>query len=160
VAPQPSPRQTLSYLQHLFDAHGIRPKKKFGQNFLIDLNLLDVIVRTAELTGDDLVVEIGTGTGSLTARLADHAGAVLSVEVDRDFHTLAAQMLAGRENLVMLHADILQNKNRLNPIVLSTLENLRRVRGCTRLKLVANLPYAVATPVIANFLISRHSFER
>ena len=65
-----SPRQTLTYLRNLFEAHGIRPKKKLGQSFLIDLNLLDLIVRTAELTPDDLVIEVGAGTGSLTTRLA------------------------------------------------------------------------------------------
>ena len=69
--PIPSPRQTLSYLRSLFEAHGLQAKSKLGQNFLIDLNLLDLIVRTAELDKSDAVLEVGTGTGSLTARLAD-----------------------------------------------------------------------------------------
>ncbi len=66
----PSPRQTLSYLRGLFEAHGLEAKSKLGQNFLIDLNLLDLIVRTAELGQADAVLEVGTGTGSLTAQLA------------------------------------------------------------------------------------------
>src|SRR5262249_3403271 len=69
-APPRSPRQTLSYLRGLFEERGIKPKNKLGQNFLIDLNLIDLLLRTAELTRDDLALEVGSGTGSLTARLA------------------------------------------------------------------------------------------
>ena len=64
--PAPSPRQTLSYLRTLLVERGIQPKNKLGQNFLIDLNLLDLLLRTAELTHDDLALEVGSGTGSLT----------------------------------------------------------------------------------------------
>src|SRR5438270_3607047 len=81
----PGGRQTLSYLRNLFDERGIRPKNKLGQNFLIDLNLLELLLRNAELTRDDLVLEVGSGTGNLTARLAEQAGAVVSVELDPHF---------------------------------------------------------------------------
>src|SRR5436305_2495789 len=84
---QPPSRQTLSYLRNLFEARGIRPKNKLGQNFLIDLNLLNVLLRAAELSREDLVIEVGTGTGSLTGRLAELAGAVLGVEIDLAFYT-------------------------------------------------------------------------
>src|SRR5687768_16060379 len=87
--PAISPRQTLTYLCQLFAAHGIRPKTKLGQNFLIDLNVVDLVVRSAELSPEDLVIEVGTGTGGLTARLVEAAGAVLSVEIDPAFHQLA-----------------------------------------------------------------------
>src|SRR5262245_39689370 len=97
----PSPRQTLSYLRNLLAAHGIRPKNKLGQNFLIDLNLLDVILRAAELTREDLAVEVGTGTGSLTARLAAEAGAVLSVEIDPAFYQLARETVRESERVVL-----------------------------------------------------------
>jgi 16S rRNA (adenine1518-N6/adenine1519-N6)-dimethyltransferase len=153
-------RQTLTFLRNLFEERGLHPKNKLGQNFLIDLNLLEVLVGGAELTAADLAVEIGTGTGSLTARLAQVAGAALSVEIDPAFFALAQETLGTRDNVRLIQADILKNKNRLNPDVLQTLEELRQERGCTRLKLVANLPYAVATPVIANFLISELAFER
>src|SRR5262249_19599118 len=156
----PAQRQTLSYLRNLFEQRGIRPKNKLGQNFLIDLNLIDLLLRTAELTRDDLALEIGSGTGSLTARLAEHAGAVLSVEIDTAFAALAAEAVAGRENVTLLHADVLKNKNELNPEVLAKLEEVRQRFGCTRLKLVANLPYAVATPVIGNFLLLDLAVER
>ncbi|MCI0455941.1 MAG: 16S rRNA (adenine(1518)-N(6)/adenine(1519)-N(6))-dimethyltransferase RsmA [Gemmataceae bacterium] len=160
LSKRPAPRQTLSYLRNLFDERGIRPKNKLGQNFLIDLNLIDLLVRSAELTQEDLAVEIGSGTGSLTAKLVAHAGAVLSVEIDTAFHTLVSEGLRERANLVLLHADVLAGKNHLNPDVLQALSDLQARSGCTRLKLVANLPYAVATPVIANFLLTQLPFER
>jgi 16S rRNA (adenine1518-N6/adenine1519-N6)-dimethyltransferase len=154
------PRQTLSYLRDLFDQRGIKPRNKLGQNFLIDLNLIDLLVRAAELTPDDLAVEVGSGTGSLTARLLGHAGAVLSVEIDAAFHTLVQEGLGGRPNLVLFRGDVLANKNHLNPEVLRELNGLRERSGCPRLKLVANLPYAVAIPVISNFLLTDLPFER
>jgi 16S rRNA (adenine1518-N6/adenine1519-N6)-dimethyltransferase len=155
-----STRQTLSYLRTLFEERGIQPKNKLGQNFLIDLNLLDLLLRTAELTAEDLALEIGTGTGSLTVRLAEQAGAVLGVEIDSDFHALTEEAVAGRPNVTLLHADVLRTKNELNPRVLATVDEVRQRSGCVRLKLVANLPYAVATPVIGNFLLTDLSFER
>src|ERR1700736_1164502 len=107
------PRQTASYLRNLLEERGIRPKNKLGQNFLIDLNLIDLLVRRAELTPDDLAIEIGSGTGGLTTRLAQQAGAVLSVELDLAFFTLTSEVVAGRDNVTLVQADILKNKNEL-----------------------------------------------
>ena len=154
------PRQTLSFLQQLFRERGIQPKNKLGQNFLIDLNLLDLLVRTAEVTRDDLAIEIGSGTGSLTARLVEHAGAVLSVEIDPAFHSLVTELIGQRDNVVLLHTDVLKNKNHLHASVVEAIAALRERTGCGRLKLVSNLPYVVATPVITNFLLSDLPFER
>jgi 16S rRNA (adenine1518-N6/adenine1519-N6)-dimethyltransferase len=156
--PVPPPRQTLSYLRSLLAGRGLRPKNKLGQSFLIDLNLLDLIVRAAELDREDLIIEVGTGTGGLTARLADQAGSVLSVEIDPGFHELANRVLRDRTNVFLMRADILHGKNELNAEVLARLTELRA--SATRLKLVANFPYAVATPVISNFLLSDFTFER
>jgi 16S rRNA (adenine1518-N6/adenine1519-N6)-dimethyltransferase len=159
--PPTSPRQTLSYLRDLLERRGIRPKNKLGQNFLIDLNLLDLLLRRAELGPDDLAVEVGSGTGSLTARLAERAGAVLSVEIDTVFHTMVQEVVAGRgDNVVLLHGDVLKNKNELNPEVLQAVAELKQRAGCTRVKLVANLPYAVAVPVLCNFLLRDDPPER
>jgi 16S rRNA (adenine1518-N6/adenine1519-N6)-dimethyltransferase len=155
-----SPRQTQSYLRGLFEANRLRPKSKLGQNFLIDLNLLDLIVRSAELSRADLVLEVGAGTGGLTTRLAEQAGAVLSVEIDRDFHTLASEAVDGVAHVRLLRADVLENKNRLNPDLLAALDELRQRYQPQRIKLVANLPYAVATPVISNLLLSGVALER
>jgi 16S rRNA (adenine1518-N6/adenine1519-N6)-dimethyltransferase len=157
---EPAPRQTLSYVKSLLDARGLRPKNKLGQNFLIDLNLLDLIVRTAELDRQDLAFEIGTGTGSLTTRLAEHAGAVLSVELDPFIHELAKELVGPRPNVRLLHADALRNKNDLNPDVLAILAEMRQAFHCERVKLVANLPYAVAAPVVSNLLLSDVPVER
>jgi 16S rRNA (adenine1518-N6/adenine1519-N6)-dimethyltransferase len=147
-------------LQKLFRQRGIQPKSKLGQNFLIDLNLIELLVRTADLGPSDLAFEIGSGTGSLTARLIEHAGAVLSVEVDSAFHAMVSEMLGEHANVVLLHADVLRNKNHLNPRVVETLATLKSQAGTPVLKLVSNLPYAVATPVISNLLLSDLPFER
>jgi 16S rRNA (adenine1518-N6/adenine1519-N6)-dimethyltransferase len=157
---EPAPRQTLSYLKALLAGRGILPRNKLGQNFLIDLNLIDLIVRTADLSGNDLALEIGTGTGNLTARLAEQAGAVVSVEVDATIHEMARELLGERPNVRLLHADALRNKNDLNPRVFEAVAEMRQRFGTTRLKLVANLPYAVATPVISNLLLSNEAVER
>src|SRR5438132_1933592 len=119
-------RQTLSYLRNLFRERGIHPKSKLGQNFLIDLNLLDLIVRTAELGPQDVVLEVGCGTGSLTARLCDAARAVVGVEIDPDFVALVREASATRHNLTLLNVDILKNKNELNPGVLNVLRSFSR----------------------------------
>src|SRR6185312_12665307 len=102
AAPVPSPRQTLSYLHRLFEAYGLEAKSKLGQNFLIDLNLVDLVVRTAELDRSDAVLEVGTGTGSLTSRLADVAGAVVTVEIDRSLQPVAKEVVGERRNIVFV----------------------------------------------------------
>jgi 16S rRNA (adenine1518-N6/adenine1519-N6)-dimethyltransferase len=162
TTPSPaSARQTVSYLRNLFEERGLHPKSKLGQNFLIDLNLIEVLLRAADLSPDDLVLEVGSGTGSLTVRLVDLAGAVVSVEVDPAFAEMTDEAVTKRRDRVaLLHADVLKNKNELNPALLHAIEDLRaRLRTIT-VKLVANLPYAVATPVITNLLLSELSIER
>jgi 16S rRNA (adenine1518-N6/adenine1519-N6)-dimethyltransferase len=156
-----SSRQTLSYLRNLFEERGLRPKSKLGQNFLIDLNLLDVLLRAADLSPDDLVLEVGSGTGSLTVRLLEQAGAVVSVEVDSDFATMTDEAVrTNRERVALLHADVLKNKNELNPTMLRAITDLKARMRTVTIKLVANLPYAVATPVISNLLLSDVAVER
>lgn len=158
--PVPSPRQTLSYLRRLFEAHGLEAKSKLGQNFLIDLNLLDLIVRTAELDRRDAVLEVGTGTGSLTARLAEQAGVVVTVEIDRTFQPVARQVIGERPNVRFVYGDCLAGKNDLNPEMLAEWDRAAAAAGCSRRKLVANLPYVIATPLITNLLIARDDLER
>jgi 16S rRNA (adenine1518-N6/adenine1519-N6)-dimethyltransferase len=158
--PPAETRQTLSYLRNLFEERGIKPKNKLGQNFLIDLNLLDLLLRAAELTHEDLALEVGSGTGSLTVRLTEQAGAVVSVEVDPAFASLTAEAVADRPNVVLLHSDVLKNKNELSPAVLEAVRELGAKAGTKRTKLVANLPYAVAVPVISNLLLSDVAAER
>jgi 16S rRNA (adenine1518-N6/adenine1519-N6)-dimethyltransferase len=156
----PSPRQTLSYLRRLFASFGLEAKSKLGQNFLIDLNLVDLIVRTAELDRTDAVLEVGTGTGSLTARLADHAGVVCTVEIDRMLQPVAKQVVGPRDNVRFIFGDALAKKNELNPDMLKTWDEMAREYNCPRRKLVANLPYVIATPIISNLLIAGTNLER
>ncbi len=158
--PVPSPRQTLSYLRRLFESHGLQAKSKLGQNFLIDLNLLDLIVRTAELDTTDTVLEVGTGTGSLTARLAEQAGAVVTVEIDRSLQPVAKDVVGERPNVRFVFGDALARKSELNPDMLAAWDATATEKGCVRRKLVANLPYVIATPLINNLLVARADIER
>jgi len=160
LPPVPSPRQTLSYLMRLFEGYGLEAKSKLGQNFLVDLNLLDLIVRVAELDASDAVLEVGTGTGSLTAKLSDRAGAVVTVEIDRSLQPVAKEVVGERPNVKFVFGDCLAKKNELNPDMLTAWESFGTEKGCTRRKLVANLPYVIATPLITNLLITRTDVER
>jgi 16S rRNA (adenine1518-N6/adenine1519-N6)-dimethyltransferase len=154
------PRHTQRYLRELLEARGLRPNSKLGQCFLIDLNLVDLIVREAQLGPEDLVLEVGAGTGSLTLKLGEQAGAVLGAELDAGLFKLAQDFTQHLPNVKLLHADILASKNRLNPEVLRLLREGQVRGGFQRLKLVANLPYVVATPVIANLLLTDLPLER
>jgi 16S rRNA (adenine1518-N6/adenine1519-N6)-dimethyltransferase len=157
---QAEERQTHSYLRDLMQKRGLHPKNRLGQNFLIDLNLLDLIVRRAELTYDDLALEVGSGTGGLTARLVEVAGAVVSVEIDPAFASMVREVIPKNPRVALMRADVLKNKNELNPQLLKTMTDLQHLTGTTRIKLVANLPYAVATPVITNLLLTDLPIER
>ena len=143
-------RQTQSFLIRRFEQAGILPKTRHGQNFLIDLNLLDLLFESAQIDERDVVLEVGTGTGSLTAKLARAAAAVVSVELDPQMHQLASEELIDLDNVTLLRRDALKNKNRLNPDVLSAVRE--RLAPDRRLKLAANLPYNIATPIITNLL--------
>ncbi len=152
ISAEAANRQTLSFLLKRFEETGIRPHNKYGQNFLIDLNLLDVLLESAALTRDDVVLEIGTGTGSLTAQMAKRAGAVVTVEIDPPLYQLAGEELHNFDNVVMLQVDALKNKNNLNPVVLEAVAAQLAAAPGRRLKLAANLPYNIATPIISNLL--------
>jgi 16S rRNA (adenine1518-N6/adenine1519-N6)-dimethyltransferase len=148
----PSARQTVSYLTRRFQEAGIRPEVRHGQNFLIDLNLLDVLIETAQPDQNDVVLEVGTGMGSLTGMLAERAAHVITVEIDARLHQMAMEELESYDNITMLLQDALRNKNHLADNVLAEItKHVSAVPG-RRLKLVANLPYNVATPIISNLL--------
>ena len=146
--------QTISYLGRRFAETGIRLSARHGQHFLIDQNLLRLIVERADVDKRDVVLEVGTGTGSLAALIAPRAAAVVTVEIDEQLHQLAAEDLIGHENVVMLRADALKNKNNLNPQVIAAVEQQLAAVRSARLKLVSNLPFNVATPIVANLLLS------
>lgn len=145
-------RQTSTFLKQRMEEAGIRPVSKFGQNFLIDLNLVNMIADSAHLTEQDVALEVGTGTGSLTGLIAQKAGRVITVEIDQNLWQLAQEELAGFNNITFLQQDALRNKNNLNPILIDTIRQAMSEIEGARLKLVANLPYNIATPLISNLL--------
>lgn len=148
----PDTRQTQSFLIRRFEQVGITPKTRHGQNFLIDLNLLDLLFEAAQIGPQDVVLEVGTGTGSLTAKLARVAAAVVSVELDPQMHQLASEELIRFDNVLLLRRDALKNKNRLNPDLLAAVRERLAEAPDRRFKLAANLPYNIATPIISNLL--------
>jgi 16S rRNA (adenine1518-N6/adenine1519-N6)-dimethyltransferase len=147
-----SSNQTATFLRKRFEEAGIRIKSRHGQNFLIDLNLQRLLVDSADLGPDDVVLEVGTGTGALTALMAPRVAAIVTVEIDPQLYQLASEELFGLDNVIMLQQDALKNKNNMHPTVLQTLREQLAGGAGRRLKLVANLPYSVATPVISNLL--------
>lgn len=153
-------RQTRSYLMQLFERHGYHPRTNLGQNFLIDINIIEFVVRSAELTKDDVVLEIGAGTGGMTTFMAHEAGHVISVEIDRNMYQLASEATQNYKNVTLINADALKNKNNFNPVVLEEIQKQLAVNPRRRLKLVANLPYSVATPVISNLVATELPWVR
>lgn len=150
---KPSPdKQTLSFLQRRFQQAGIKPRSDLGQNFMIDLNLQRLLLETARIGPDDVVLEVGTGTGGLTMQMAPLAAAVVSVEVDRSLHQLAGEELFHFSNVTLLHTDVLKTKSRIEPAVLEAVQRQLLAAPQRRWKLVANLPFNVATPLISNLL--------
>ncbi len=147
-----SENQTLSFLLRRFREAGIQPHKKLGQNFLIDLNLQRLLLNSAMLGSNDVVLEVGTGTGSLTVLMAQRAAHVVTVELDSQLFQLAGEELFGTENVTMLRADVLKTKSRLNPEVVEECSKQLAAAPGRQLKLVANLPYNIATPLLSNLL--------
>jgi 16S rRNA (adenine1518-N6/adenine1519-N6)-dimethyltransferase len=152
MTPEPTTKQTLTFLLRRFREAGIRPRTDFGQNFLIDINLQHVLLDAAAVGPDDVVLEIGTGTGGLTMLLAPRAAAVVTVEVDRHLFQLAHEELYGLANVTMLQTDALAGKHQISPAVLEAVDAQLRAAPGRHFKLVANLPYNVATPVLSNLL--------
>src|SRR4051794_21452959 len=132
----PDRRQTQSYLRNLFTGRGIAPQHRYGQNFLVDLNLHALIVKTADVGPEDVVLEIGTGAGALTALLAARGAAVVAVEIDPALAALTAEAVAGLPNVRVVNADALAGKSTLNPDVLDHLRAGLAVAPQRRLKLV------------------------
>ncbi|MFO0950588.1 MAG: 16S rRNA (adenine(1518)-N(6)/adenine(1519)-N(6))-dimethyltransferase RsmA [Isosphaeraceae bacterium] len=146
-------RQTQSYLRTLFAQRGVAPQHRFGQNFLVDLNIHDVIVKAAEVGPDDVVLEVGPGAGAMTALMASTGAAVVAVDIDPAMVALAGEAVLGLPNVRVLNADALAGKHVLNPEVLDNVRAGLAVSPSRKFKLVSNLPYNVATPVITNLLV-------
>jgi len=141
--------QTKRQIQQLLVSAGVRPNKQLGQHFLIDLNLMRLLIDSAGITADDVVLEVGCGTGSLTEGLAERAGKVVSVELDRTLAQIAKRQLAKAPNVEIINADALETKNIISPAVTEALASAQADRS-GRILLVANLPYNIASPLMLN----------
>lgn len=141
-----SPQNTIAVLQK----YKFNFQKKFGQNFLIDTHVLDKIIYAADIREQDFVLEIGPGIGTMTQYLCEHARAVAAVEIDKNLIPILEDTLSAYENVEIIHQDILkmdigllvQEKNQGNPI-----------------KVVANLPYYITTPIIMGLFESHVSID-
>lgn len=121
-------------------------QKKFGQNFLIDGHVLDKIIAAAEVTKEDCVVEIGPGIGTLTQYLAEAARNVISIEIDKMLIPILQETLADYDNVTVINQDVLKTDLR---------ELVREHNEGRPVKVVANLPYYITTPIIMNLFESR-----
>jgi len=154
-----APRQTTAYLKRLFAQVGFTIDARRGQNFLVDLNLIDLLVRSAAIEPADVVLEVGSGTGVVTERVAAAAARVVTAEIDPRLAQLARDRLIERDNVVLVEGDALAGKHRFAPALLEALAAARAASPAGRLLLVANLPYCVATPVISNLLALPRPFD-
>jgi len=151
--------QTKRQIRAALDAAGLRPRRRFGQHFLIDGNLMRRLVDSADLSPADAVLEVGAGTGSLTAALAERAGRVIAAEVDEDLCQWLDQAFADVPEVVLFRGDALQSKNHLSPLLVEAVA--AAASECTgRLSLVSNLPYQIATPLVGNTLLDLPQIRR
>lgn len=129
------PQHTIAVLQK----YNFHFQKKFGQNFLIDTHVLERIIDEAGITKNDFVVEIGPGIGTMTQYLCEAAGAVAAVEIDKNLIPILADTLSGYDNVEVINKDILK----VDIAALANEKNAGRP-----IKVVANLPYYITTPII------------
>src|SRR3954468_3087830 len=111
--------QTKRQIQELLTNAGTEPRHRFGQNFMIDQNLVRLVADAGELTGDDIVIEVGPGTGTLTEELLSRAGRVVAVEIDRDLAAMLRERFGANEKFALIEGDALAGKHELNPELLA-----------------------------------------
>ena len=133
--------QTLTHIKQMLGSRGLAPKKSLGQNFLVDHNLLMRLVQAADLRKGELVLEIGPGTGALTDALLEAGANVIACELDDGLCDLLLEWYAGEPRFTLLRGDCLAGKHALNPAIEEALDH-------QRFKLVANLPYGAASPLM------------
>ncbi len=137
-----NPQKTIEIIQK----YGFDFQKKFGQNFLIDPRVLDKIIAAAQITKEDFVLEIGPGIGTMTQYLAEAAREVTAVEIDRNLIPILSETLAEYENVTVLNQDVLK----------TDIAAIAQERNAGRpIKVVANLPYYITTPIIMGLFESK-----
>ncbi len=170
---------TKQQIRELLEIANLHPRHKWGQNFLIDLNLMRLLVNAAGLKGNEVVLEVGCGTGSMTDLLSSRAGKVIAVDIDPALMEIAKSELANRNNIYWCNTDIIKGKNTISPDVCNILReikvqnnlpptqrhteystnanNTHHINNISRppFYLIANLPYQISSPLLVNLLLGR-----
>jgi 16S rRNA (adenine1518-N6/adenine1519-N6)-dimethyltransferase len=141
--------QTKHEIQSLLAGANTQPRHRFGQNFMIDQNLVRVIADAAMLAPGDVIIEVGPGTGTLTEELISRGADVVAVEIDHDLAKLLRERFANQPRFKLIEGDALSSKHALNE---ELVQAIAAARG-GKTKLVANLPYNIASPLIIELLI-------
>ncbi len=136
-----NPQNTIAILQK----YNFRFQKKYGQNFLIDTHVLERIVQASHISGDDFVLEIGPGIGTMTQYLCENARQVMAVEIDRNLIPVLEDTLSGYDNVTIVNEDILK---------MNLADVAEKYNDNKPVKVVANLPYYITTPIIMGLLES------
>ncbi len=146
--------QTLSEIRALLDARGLRPRHRFGQNFLHDHNQIRRLIERSAIAPGDCVLEVGPGTGALTEALVEAGGRVLACEIDLDMAAIVTDRVIARapDQVALVIGDCLDGKHALSVMMLEAVDSHFAGRP---FKLVANLPYQAATPLMIMLLTTR-----
>lgn len=134
----------------VLEKYGFSFQKKYGQNFLIDTNILEGIIKGADITKDDCVLEIGPGIGTMTQYLCESAGFVIAVEIDKNLIPILSDTLSEYDNKIVINEDVL--KVDINELA-------QKYNGGRPIKVVANLPYYITTPIIMGLFESHVPLE-
>jgi 16S rRNA (adenine1518-N6/adenine1519-N6)-dimethyltransferase len=144
--------QTKHQIQSLLSEAGSQPRHRFGQNFMIDGNLVRIVAEAGQIEAGDLVIEVGPGTGTLTEELLATNAQVVSVEIDSALAELLKARFVSKEKFRLIQGDALAGKHALNDELLEVIRSAKS-HG-QRVHLVANLPYNIASPLIVELLIA------
>ena len=142
-----------SEITQILASAGLRPQHQFGQNFMIDQNILRAIADAGDIHPEDVILEVGPGVGNLTRLLAQRSAHVLAVDIDYKLMPAAQRHHTSIPNISWLNTDVLAGKHQIEPTVIAKLRELCTAHPTGQLKLVSNLPYNAASPLIAELLV-------
>jgi 16S rRNA (adenine1518-N6/adenine1519-N6)-dimethyltransferase len=144
--------QTKHQIQALLAEAGSEPRHRFGQNFMIDNNLVRLVADAGLIVAGDVVIEVGPGTGTLTEEILSRGGNVIAVEIDRDLAKLLRERYVGEPKFKLIEGDALAGKHAIHAELLEAI-GVAKKEGKT-VRLVANLPYNIASPLVIELLIA------
>ena len=147
--------QTKHEIQAILARAGSGPRQRFGQNFMIDQNLVRLVADAGQVAPGDVVIEVGPGTGTLTEELLSRGVDVVAVEIDRDLAAALRERLASNPHFSLIEGDALAGKHEINEALRARLAAVSRTSrpDARPVKLVANLPYNIASPLVIDLLI-------